>query len=207
MHRPVLMLAACAYAFLGTGATRRARGAEAVASAETAAPSSEPPHERTVFYGYQNMAVSYAGLGIFSTGRLSFSASSFLGAAVFLAGSPIVHGLHGDDGRRIAGSLLLNLALPFLGGLIASSSGSDTPGCQQVNGGCLYDGLDRTRTGVIIGMAIAPLLDGLILGWKTEKVAETGKVALTPALSIAQTGDARTGSVRSVTTIGVRGVF
>ena len=156
------------------------------------------PRERTVFYGYQNMVVSYSGLLLFSARGLSLSATSIAGATVFLLGSPVVHGIHGDDGRRIAGSLAFDVALPFLGGLIASSTAKDEPGCANVNGGCLHDDIDRTSRGVMIGMAIAPLLDGLLLGWKTVPIAS----GLSPTISLARRDDPR-----SATTLGIRGVF
>ncbi len=164
----------------------------------TDASTMTPPRETTTFYGWENIAISYAGAGIFWGGIAADSKSvPWAGLGVYALGSPLVHLAHGQP-LRAAGSLAINAFVPLLAGAIGNAlmppvSAQATPGSSDVVPAGLL-------LGMFIGSLAAPLIDGLTLGWESHPSSPLA--SMTPTVSIARKEDPL-----SMNSIGVAGIF
>ncbi len=159
--------------------------------------SEGPRRERKVFYGWENMVVSYSGLALFYGGGFSSGPEkAILGAAIYALGSPIVHIANGDSGGKAYGALMINALTPVVFGALGHTT--DRP-CSPHDEECDLGHISGMIYGAMLGSLVAPLLDGFLLGWKPEKTPEFG---IAPTMTLARKEDPT-----SATTVGVSGFF
>jgi len=133
--------------------------------------SSSSSSSRTEFYGWINMLVGELGLGS-AVGIAALSSlgangggsdaggAAALGGAAYLFGGPIVHAVKGDFTKSL-GAFGLLVGLPVTGALIGygASSGCESNDC----------GVEAAVWGGVTGAALAPIVDGLVLGWESGR--------------------------------------
>lgn len=137
---------------------------------------------RTEFYGWINMLVGELGLGsavgIAALSSLSAGGggsdaggAAALGGAAYLFGGPIVHAVKGDFTKSL-GAFGLLVGLPVTGALIGygASSGCESNDC----------GVEAAVWGGVTGAALAPIVDGLALGWKSGRSEHAELPAVMP---------------------------
>lgn len=151
-------------------------------------PPAAPTETRTKFYGWQNILVGELGLGAAIGGAfLGAGEPGAIGGLVYLFGGPAIHGAHGSL-AKVFGSLGGNVGFPLVGALtgFAIMKGSEDEG-------------QGAAIGVLVGCAVAPLFDGLVLGWSTPKRSDgtTGKYAPTapPMVGVTKTKHGFTATV------------
>jgi hypothetical protein len=106
------------------------------------------------WYGYQILIADGASLGLLTLGVLSSGTGlAVLGAAGYVAGGPIVHGLNGQGGRA-AGSVALRLLGPVAGFGAGSAHKEGSDGWSS----SMYSGL-------LAGFLVPMVLDWAVLGW------------------------------------------
>lgn len=133
--------------------------------------SSSGTASRTEFYGWINMLVGELGLGAAvgvaalsslgsSGGGSDAGGAAGLGGAAYLFGGPIVHAVKGDFTKSL-GAFGLLVGMPLTGGLIGygASSGCASNDCR----------VEAAVWGGVAGAALAPIVDGLALGWKAGR--------------------------------------
>lgn len=140
------------------------------------------------FYGWQNIVVGGAAAsGLLSLGLLAsidsggggddgIGAAGTLCGLTYLFGSFIVHSVHGRWDKGLGAAAIL-LATPATGALIGwgASAGCDTADCRA----------NYAVWGGLTGMMVAPLIDGLSLGWERkggDRASAQGNVALEPMI-------------------------
>ncbi|MEO7092671.1 MAG: hypothetical protein ABI175_05430 [Polyangiales bacterium] len=168
---------------------------------EPEAPSTEPRR----FYGWQNIAAGYAGIGMMAASIKTGGALPYVGFGVYALGGPIVHLAH-EEYARAAGSLVINVLTPLLVGALAHSM--DRPCVEGHDSetradGCNIDTMSAAITGVVVGMLAAPLIDGLTMGWKDAPRKPAPTVSLQPTIAIAR----KEANGASTTMIGLTGAF
>jgi hypothetical protein len=160
----------------------------------------EPPQPERRFYGWQNMVVGYAGIGMMAATIKSGGALPFFGFGVYALGGPIVHIGH-EQYARAAGSLVINVITPLLMGAVAHSM--DKPCDRSREDGCSLDTLSTAISGVVVGMLAAPLIDGLTMGWEDAPRKPPPEISLQPTLTIAR----KEANGGSTTMLGLAGAF
>ena len=114
-----------------------------------------------MFYGWQNMLVGEACFG----GALAIVVAGVkeggLLAIGYVVGPPVIHALH-DEGTKAWISLGIHLGLPLVGALGGLAVGRALGAETDV----------RAAVGAMVGLATAPILDGVALGWTREPVEE-----------------------------------
>lgn len=157
------------------------------AAARPAPPPPSAPPSSSTFYGWQNILVGELGLGIaIGTAALDAPEAGALGGIAYFFGGPCIHGAHGGGLGKVFGALALNVAVPGVGASIgaASSIGQD------------FEAGQAAALGALIGMAVAPIADGLILGWETRSSrGDIGGATPTPTVGLARTRDGWRASV------------
>jgi hypothetical protein len=138
-----------------------------------------PPRTELVFYGWENMLVGEACIGIAFAAAGAGADEGGIVAIGYVIGGPIIHALNDDeDGAKPWISLGINLGLPLLGGLAGAALGSSTDSIGT-----------HAAVGVLTGLFSAPLLDGIALGWVRKPVESEpaeGKLVVTPRLELGQ---------------------
>jgi hypothetical protein len=145
-------------------------------------PSSSSASSRTEFYGWINILVGELGvgsaIGIAALSSLSAGGGgrdagevAALGGAVYLFGGPVVHTVK-DDFPKALGAFGLLVGLPVTGALIGygASSGCSADDCRG----------EAAVWGGVTGAVLAPLVDGLALGWKSERSERASAPAVMP---------------------------
>ena len=153
-----------------------------------------------IFYGWQNIVAGYAGIGMMAAGVKEGGALPFVGLGVYALGGPIVHIAH-KEYARAAGSLVINVLTPVLVGALAHSM--DKPCAHNEEEGCSLDTVGYAITGVVVGMLVAPIIDGVTMGWEDAPRKPAPDIAIQPTVSIAR----KEPNGASTTTFGVAGVF
>ena len=167
------------------------------ASAGSTAEAATP--DRT-FYGWQNIVVGYAGLGMIAGGIRGGGALPIAGLGVYALGGPIVHLAH-KEYVRAAGSLLINVLTPVLVGAVAHSL--DQPCTGSHEDGCSLNDVQYAITGLIVGMLAAPIIDGVAMGWEDAPRKPAPELAIQPTVTVAR----KEANGASTTMFGVAGVF
>lgn len=147
------------------------RGGSAVGAPNTA-DAAPPGTLATTHYGWQIVLVdAYSVLVGVATG-------SDMGFVIgYLAGSPIVHSIHGN-GWQAAGSVALRLALPLTGVGVEEAIGS----CSEDAGRfCSAFGY---RIGAVIGMGAAAAIDWIFLAKKQRARPEGTAFQLGPVQAV-----------------------
>ncbi len=157
------------------------------------------PSSRTEFYGWGNILVGELGLGS-AVAIVALSSGSRgggndaggyagLSGALYLFGGPILHAIEGDCCAKSLGAFGLLVGLPATGALIGygASSGCESDDC----------GGEAAAWGAITGAALAPIVDGLALGWKSGRSERAELPAVMP-YSVPIAGGA---------TVGIMGTF
>lgn len=129
-----------------------------------------PTETRTKFYGWQNILVGELGLGAAIGGAfLGAGEPAALGGLVYLLGGPIVHGVHGSV-AKVFGSLGGNVAFPLVGALTGFAIAKDSE-----------DEGQGAAIGALVGCVVAPIFDGVALGWtsrgRSDGVGKSAPVA------------------------------
>jgi hypothetical protein len=111
----------------------------------------DAPATERVFYGWQNLGMDAASLGLFFAGAYydgdGATALGLAGLGGYLFGSPVVHALHGHTGRA-AGSLAMRVGVPLaLYGITWAVE--DHPDCS--NDGGWFCGLDAALMPIFVG--------------------------------------------------------
>jgi hypothetical protein len=121
----------------------------------------------TEFYGWINILVGELSVGVVlgvaglaSLGDGGGSEVGLVGALPLLGytfGGPIVHAVKGESFAKSLGAFGILLGTPPVGALVgyAASDGCTSNGCRG----------NAAAWGAVTGAAIAPLVDGLALGW------------------------------------------
>jgi hypothetical protein len=141
------------------------------------------------------MVVGELGVGLAAAGLVIRTPKLWVpGVVIYAAGAPAIHVLH-DDEPKAWGAVALHVGLPLVGAGIGALSASS---------------LRRSRPlwaiyGVTLGAVAAPLVDGLLLGWKTKKPrdASASRARATPTFAAVPSEDGRGGGVM----VGAAGVF
>lgn len=172
------------------------RGAADHAAPGASGDHAEPPvRDRLTFYGWQNMLIGEAGVGAFVLG-IRFSAPLAAGGLIVaLAGGPAVHGIHGRPKKAI-GSVLINIGLPVTGLAIGATLAT----VRHANAGYW------SVVGLELGLAAAPIVDGLALGFARERIgrARAGLTGfITPVVGALPSSDGRSASF----VLGAAGTF
>ncbi len=127
------------------------------------------------FYGWQSMfaegfgttLVAGAALVGFEGSRSSeVGAIATLGGVGYVLGGFLVQAFH-DNWRKAGGSLGFTLGLPATGALIGLGAGAaqcDDKGCRE----------RAVAVGALVGVLVAPLADGLALGWQKKRTTYHG---------------------------------
>ncbi len=148
-----------------------------------------PVPTRTRFYGWQNILVGELGLAAaFGGAFLGEGEPAALGGLVYLFGGPIIHGVHGGGMGKVFASLGGNVGFPLLGALAGFAATSE----DEDGGG------QGAAIGALVGCAVAPLWDGLVLGWETKRgdgSVGKSKPAAPPMVGVAKTKDGWTATV------------
>lgn len=152
-----------------------------------------PESTRESFYGWQNILVSHAAVGLVAAGLARRPTVAVAGLTLYVVGSPVVHALHGGGIGRIGASLAINVLVPTF---LATIGHEADRGCFGEDTSCTPS---YSANLTLVGLVLAPILDGLVLGWKKEA---TPKVTLVPTVRWAAKGDRG-----SATTFGVAGEF
>ncbi len=119
-------------------------------SARAADAGSEPPRR---FYGWQIFLTAHVGQALVIHGFLSDSYTPIVvGAGTWLSGGVAVHGAHGNGGAALASPAIQ--ASPLVLAAIGSQFGKRR------------DGEEIATVTLVVGAIVAPLLDGLLLGWE-----------------------------------------
>lgn len=140
----------------------------------------------TTFYGWQNILVGELGLATaIGTAMLDAAEAGSLGGLAYLFGGPSIHGLHDGGLGKVFGSFALNVGVPCVGAAIGALSAIDTD----------QDPGQNAAIGALIGMGVAPLVDGLTLGWETHRVLASGSAARLPMVGLSKTRGGWTASV------------
>jgi hypothetical protein len=136
-----------------------------------------PPRTATSFYGWQIAVFGEAG-ALATAGALVLpdqplqsgpsTVAFILGAPTYVLSGPIVHWTHGHFGKGLI-SLGGNVALPLVAGAIGAAAASDR-------------GFAR---GVAVGLLLAPIVDGALLGWEEVPIDYIGKYS-EPLVALAQ---------------------
>ena len=141
--------------------------------------------ERTVWYGYKLMLADAASIGLlFAAGAADSGAIGVTGLASMFVAAPVIHAMEGRNGRAV-GSLGLRVLMPLTGGILASwayDRGRNGDDCDCMGG--VIAGLG----GMVLGMGAAMLVDGLVLGWRTEPRSAPKDLALIPTVGVAPGG-------------------
>jgi len=130
-----------------------------------AAPAESNPGEHTSWYGWQTLTadasalvllISAATVGDHDEGLAQALAIGSL--ATYVAGGPIVHGVHGNPGRAI-GSLGLRAGAPVAGALLGAAN-------EDCHGGD-FCGMQGAFVGFAVGAGVAMVLDAAFLAHET----------------------------------------
>jgi hypothetical protein len=136
------------------------------------------PRVATSFYGWQILIFGEAG-ALASAAAITLpdeplqsapsTAAFVLGAPTYVVAGPIVHWTHGHFAKGLA-SFGGNVALPLLAGAIGAAAAHDR--------GFVH--------GAALGFVLAPIVDGVVLGWEDVPIDYIGKhsaplVGLAPA--------------------------
>lgn len=134
----------------------------AMAPRPTAPWSPDPGPTEPHFYGWQNIVVGHASLtatvliAVLADGAGGSEAGGVVGLG-YVLGSPIVHAVH-DGGVKSFVALGMLVGIPAtlaLGGLVVD---------EACGGGSSCDG-STWAYGMLAGLVIAPIVDGVALGW------------------------------------------
>ncbi|GAC1579466.1 MAG: hypothetical protein NVS3B20_10420 [Polyangiales bacterium] len=169
----------------------------------------------TSWYGWQNMIVGHASLAVAAAnlaGRTD-PVWTLVPLSGYALGGPLVHLMH-DHPIRAGVSFASNVGIPALRGLIGSKMAAGchsdttlfgTPNTDPRPGGWCQMG--AMFTGILVGAIVAPIVDGLSLGWERtpneRSPAVSAKLQWQPTFSMVPK-DARGGSL---TTVGIAGAF
>ena len=136
-----------------------------------------PPRTELVFYGWENILIGEACIGIAFASAGAGADEGGIVAIGYVAGGPIIHALNDyENGAKPWISLGINIGLPLVGGLAGAALGSSTDSIGT-----------HVAVGVLTGLFSAPLLDGLALGWVRKPVESEpaeGKLVVTPRLEL-----------------------
>jgi hypothetical protein len=152
-------------------------------------PASEPPSVSTSYGGQ----IVLADLGAILVGSIA-TGTSGSGAPILLMwsfASPVVHAVHGHPGRA-AGSVLLHVGLPILGGALGVA-------LESCGGGGEYDlcGLEGLLAGGLLGMVAATTIDAAVLAQSSDlppgRLAHARGPASAPILSVGRNGNVAMG--------------
>lgn len=160
--------------------------------------SVDPPTPDRTFYGWQNMVVGYAGIGMLAASMRGGGALPWFGLGVYALGGPIVHLAHQEYGRA-AGSLVINVLTPVLVGAVAHSMDKGCAGREE----CGLDAISGMIGGVVFGMLAAPLIDGITMGWEDAPRKPPPAIAVQPTVTIAR----KEQNGASTTMFGLAGAF
>jgi hypothetical protein len=150
------------------GTSGRASAADATESASNRSPSGDTRAARH-WYGYQILILDALAV----TAVLVDEAADWGGAAaipagfLYVVGPPSMHSLGHDREGAALGSLVLRLSLP-IGGAVGAAVSCDGDEC-----------VANAGTGLVLGAALATLIDAGILGWKDVKVRPTASISRT----------------------------
>jgi hypothetical protein len=138
----------------------------------------------TEFYGWINILVGELSVGavlgiagLASLGDGGGSEAGTVGALPLLAytfGGPIVHAVKGEDFAKSLGAFGILLGTPPAGALVGftASDGCTSNGCRA----------EAAAWGAVVGAAVAPLVDGLALGWREGRGSRHAGSFVSPEL-------------------------
>lgn len=116
----------------------------------------EPATKR--WYGWQTLGVDALSIGLVAAADPAHSSDlATFGALGFLAGAPVIHGLHGH-GEKALGSALLRIGLPAAGGVLGYAATADDERWTS--------GLQGFVIGSLVGVGTAIALDAVVLAWE-----------------------------------------
>jgi hypothetical protein len=137
----------------------------------------EPPQR---WYGWQLLIADGSATGLILLAAEMTDGDLPGAVGLLLYASPIVHALHGNPGRAAA-SLGLRAVLPFAGALIGIEASNS--GCGLLGGEC-----EALPTGVVVGYALAVLIDAGLLAWEEDDAPDADASRLRPAVQIGRSG-------------------
>lgn len=161
------------------------------------------------FYGWQNIVVGHgsivlasliAGLG---EGQDTATGGGLIGLG-YLVGGPIIHAVHGDGTKSlVAAGILVGIPSTLaITGLVIDEACGDEASC---NG-------NSWAFGLLAGVILAPIIDGVALGWEdvdveNEPADVTVLPFVTPRLSVADLAAGDLAAAERGAVVGVVGSF